>query len=165
MTFPSCFFPHFIFFIQSDLVDTEKMQEARVCPCTNTPGDSNNNAAVPGSFRAARAVRPFVSRGHSLHYNPRNKAPSGACARPRRRRRRRRKHCSSLHARLSAFASQQETHSSEFKKNPTKIKASTMRRCTGMRGSPGEGRMTRGRSGRKTGTKPGLELKLPFSLR
>lgn len=126
------FFSHFIFFIQSDLVDTEKMQEARVCPCTNTPGDSNNNAAVPGSFRAARAVRPFVSRGHSLHYNPRNKAPSGACARPRRSRRRRRKHCSSLHARLSAFASQQETHSSEFKKNPTKIKAPTMRRCTGM---------------------------------
>lgn len=132
MIFPSCFFFTILFFfIQSDLVDTEKMQEARVCPCTNTPGDSNNNAAVPGSFRAARAVRPFVSRGHSLHYNPRNKAPSGACARPRRRRRRR-KHCSSLHARLSAFASQQETHSSEFKKKTTKIKAPTMRRCTGM---------------------------------
>lgn len=126
MIFPLCFFffpPVLFFFIQSDLVDTEKMQEARVCPCTNTPGDSNNNAAVPGSFRAARAVRPFVSRGHSLHYNPRNKAPSGACARPRRRRRRRRKHCSSLHARLSAFASQQETHSLEFKKKTHKDKS------------------------------------------
>lgn len=48
-----------------------------MCLCTNTPGDSNNNAAVPGSHRAARAVRPFVSRGHSLHYNPKDKAPSG----------------------------------------------------------------------------------------
>lgn len=49
-----------------------------MCLCTNTPGDSNNNAAVLGSFRAARAVRPFVSRGHSLHYNPEDKAPLGA---------------------------------------------------------------------------------------
>lgn len=54
-----------------------KMQKGRVCLCTNTPGDSNNNAVVPGSHRAARAVRPFVSRGHSLHYNPKDKAPSG----------------------------------------------------------------------------------------
>lgn len=54
-----------------------KLQKGRVCLCTNTPGDSNNNAAVPGSLRAARAVRPFVSRGHSLHYNPKDKDPSG----------------------------------------------------------------------------------------
>lgn len=33
--------------------------------------------SIPGSHRAARAVRPFVSRGHSLHYNPKDKAPSG----------------------------------------------------------------------------------------
>lgn len=48
-----------------------------MCLRTNTPGDCNNNAAVLGSFRAARAVRPFVSRGHSLHYNPKDKAPGG----------------------------------------------------------------------------------------
>lgn len=54
-----------------------KMEKGRVCLCTNTPGDSNNNAAVLGSHRAARAVRPFVSRGHSLHYNPKDKVPSG----------------------------------------------------------------------------------------
>ncbi len=52
------------------------VQKGKVCLCTNTPGDSNNNAVVPGSHRAARAVRPFVSRGHSLHYNPKDKAPS-----------------------------------------------------------------------------------------
>lgn len=60
-----------------ELVD-RKMQKDRVCLCTNTPGDSNNNAAILGSCRAARAVRPFVSRGHSLHYNPKDKAPWGA---------------------------------------------------------------------------------------
>lgn len=54
------------------------MQNYKVCLCTNTPGDSNNNAAILGSCRAARAVRPFVSRGHSLHYNPKDKAPWGA---------------------------------------------------------------------------------------
>lgn len=53
------------------------MQKGGVCLCTNTPGDSNNNAVVPGSHRAARAVRPFVSTGHSLHYNPKDKAASG----------------------------------------------------------------------------------------
>lgn len=59
-----------------DLVDM-MVQKGRVCLCTNTPGDSNNNVAVPGSHRATRAVRPFVSRGHSLHYNPKDKVPSG----------------------------------------------------------------------------------------
>lgn len=123
---------YFIFFsFIAILLTRGEMQEARVCPCTNTPGDSNNNAAIPGSFRAARAVRPFVSRGHSLHYNPRNKAPSGACARPRRRRRRWR-HCSSLHECLSTFARRQETHSSEFKEKNKDKKPTTMRRRTGM---------------------------------
>lgn len=60
-----------------NLVD-RKMQKDKVSPCTNTPGDSNNNAAILGSCRPARAVRPFVSRGHSLHYNPKDKAPWGA---------------------------------------------------------------------------------------
>lgn len=86
-----------------------KMQEGRVCLCINTPGDSNNNAVVPGSHRAARAVRPFVSRGHSLHYNPKDKAPSGGYREPWRRR-----YCSSLHAHLYAFANLQETQSSEM---------------------------------------------------
>lgn len=131
-------------------------QDARVCPCTNTPGDSNNNAAVLGSFRAARAVRPFVSRGHSLHYNPRNKAPSGACARPRRRRR----HCSSLHECLSAFARRQETHSSEFKKKKTKIKSPQQwEDVREWRGSPGDGRMTRGRREEENGNGAGPWIK------
>lgn len=68
----------FFWMYQSQLKRVEmKMQRGKVCLCTNTPGDSKNNAAVPGSHRAARAVRPFVSRGHSLHYNPTDKAPSG----------------------------------------------------------------------------------------
>lgn len=56
------------------------MRQGGVCLCTNTPGDPDNNAVVPGSHRAARAaraVRPFVSTGHSLHYNPKDKALSG----------------------------------------------------------------------------------------
>lgn len=78
------------------------MQKGSACLRANTPGDSNNNAVVPGSHRAARAVRPFVSRGHSLHYNSKDKAPSGDTEGHGGK-----EDCSSLHVHLSVIASLQ----------------------------------------------------------
>lgn len=58
-----------------------------MCLCTNTPGDSNNNAVVLGSHRAARAVKPFVSGG-TTHYItiPKIRVPSGGTEQPWRKR-------------------------------------------------------------------------------